>query len=75
MTDWEPIDTAPKGNVTLLVWANDGPVIAWRSDYSNGVTWWFAVEGGCEAYHLDAVTHWAPLPEAPVLPSTHHKES
>lgn len=68
MSDWQPIDTAPKdGTHVLLVWPTSGPLVGY----------WFGGDGargecappgwrGAE-YHSRLVppTHWLPLPERP----------
>lgn len=65
MSEWQPIDTAPKDGTTIL--AVDGDVIA--------VVWWSVAcdpaqwrdFGGLGAGGIDPFepTHWMPLPEAP----------
>ena len=63
MSDWQPIETAPKG-VFLLVWEPDetepktGSI--WLAAF-DGAQW---VEDGTE-HVIDRPTHWMPLPEPP----------
>lgn len=69
MTEWQPIDTAPKDGEWLLVYGFWYP----KGDYS-GITlgaylpdeemWTF------EGDLMDRPTHWMPLPAPPVNTST-----
>jgi len=49
--EWQPIDSLPTGNETVLLARADGLVGPARS--------WFAKE------YINSYTHWMPLPEAP----------
>jgi hypothetical protein len=70
MSDWQPIETAPRdGSAILCHLPNAGPFVA-RQDidivhYSGwgGGVW----EGsrGYAKYRPDEPTHWMPLPDAP----------
>jgi hypothetical protein len=67
MTEWQPIETAPKDGTRLLVWANNlwrEPAIAYwsRSGPLNPPCW---VGGHCHVGHIDQPTHWMPLPTPP----------
>lgn len=59
MTDWQPIETAPKdGTPVWLFSPEDNPqqfVGSWESFEDQG--WW--------GYAGTGVTHWMPLPEPP----------
>lgn len=65
MSDWQPIETAPKGvdHKACLVWCADN-----RCTYTawwNGESWDYFCGGG-EARVIDRdITHWMPLPEPP----------
>ena len=78
--EWQPIETAPKGNGAILV-AGDGIVwmAEWYSDRGRTLVaddrkpyWeeydnssWMLVDGYPEWFE---VTHWMPLPEPPSIP-------
>ena len=67
MTDWKPIETAPKEfDSEFLVWSDGGVwlVVNQRS---------FGMEPkhngcGCCVSSVNEPTHWMPLPAAPELP-------
>ena len=58
MTDWQPIETAPK-DIGAIIGSNGQWVLAMRWA-TNGMTW-------TSEYHRSAVvpTHWMPLPNPP----------
>ncbi len=61
MTDWQPIETAPRDGTRVLVWAHDR---AWTADRcSEGVPDFWDSDGT-----FIQPTHWQPLPAPPVLP-------
>ena len=81
MTDWQPIETAPRDGTPILVWARWD--WAAMGDPSDEPAWRVAVWGGaswheCEAFcsvtdnpYWDLAvepTHWAPLPAVPTEP-------
>ena len=64
MSDWQPIDTAPKDNTAFLVWVpgNRCTFSACRS--SDGTLLeFFGGHGYSET--LQTATHWMPMPEPP----------
>lgn len=74
MTDWQPIETAPKdGNCLLLWFAAEGckpwsDVCYWEDEWGsdNAGSWVLS----CECEHSCArpqgyYTHWMPMPEPP----------
>lgn len=67
--DWQPIETAPKGEDIWIMIAHAGrpahfmTIVSWRTYHPNakGVAQWRDVSGiKIDERHL---THWAPLPE------------
>jgi hypothetical protein len=81
MTTWQPIETAPRDGVWVLLAGgncdgdegdDDGrPVVAQWTNYMNGRTdtkyerWHFAWYDGGYYGAYDNPTHWMPLPAAP----------
>lgn len=63
MTDWQPIDTAPKDGTPILVWnAGYVAVMCWWErcwEYANGIQRYWPRADEREP------THWMPLPDAP----------
>jgi len=75
MTDWQPIETAPKDGAWLLVFEpSDYPpnvhVVRWGlPEYwgkSGDETWvTMAIGPNPDTYNADEATHWMPLPNDP----------
>jgi|688.fasta_scaffold191249_7 hypothetical protein len=78
MSDWQPIETAPKDGTRIIVGKESGYVMAWASS-----AYWFNREpcrhspackpgthvGWTDGFDtLSAPTHWMPLPAPPVQP-------
>lgn len=66
MSDWQPIDTAPKDGTRILVWPywSDGipAAVQWRTMKRVPGRW----EVGFGHYAINAnPTHWMQLPEPP----------
>ena len=71
MSEWQPIETAPKDGTPIIVWGPDiscpcdgyYPRSCWWSQEGHGV--WVVRETANDATYLDpaALTHWQPLPE------------
>lgn len=79
MNNWQPIETAPKGNESVLLYGvvageisgmstrPSGPHIGfWMGGGSDfdGDDWW-ALDGGDYYETWCRATHWMPLPEPP----------
>lgn len=68
MSEWQPIETAPKDGRTLMVWITDPDVsshcFAPVSITSDG-KWWDDSTGD-QIEPLKNATHWMPLPEPPL---------
>lgn len=74
MTDWQPIETAPKDGTVVLVVGDRGHSCAqWRREgWDTGSGWHATVEGqecldGDDRYGLKRLspTHWMPIPSPP----------
>lgn len=77
MTEWKPIDTAPKDGTAILIYPaysmwldhkklpNYIPYVCRWKDDAFGAGW---IEASGEEYHLFEPTHWMPLPAAPEPP-------
>jgi hypothetical protein len=61
VTEWQPIETAPKDDGTkILAWFDEAEQII--------ILWWFNEMWRFQGSHvppLPAPTHWMPLPEPP----------
>ncbi len=73
MSEWQPIETAPKEDTEILAIDSEGRhfITAYRPDCCAGSG--FGVIHSCCGFYQDAnPTHWMPLPDAPqTTPSTH----
>ena len=69
MSEWQPIETAPKDGRHILIWDWEGLAsiveIYWAKD-SDWEGWVYAEELLAEACpEVDDPTHWQPVPEPP----------
>jgi len=67
MTQWQPIETAPK-NQEVLGWAYGDYVLCWwvkEKNFEGWTTGWETAGGYDVGYSPVSPTHWTPLPEAP----------
>ncbi len=62
---WQPIETAPKDKPLLGVWWSDITVGAQPVPHIGIYLW-----AGAWCPHDRKLTHWQPLPDTPVIPST-----
>jgi hypothetical protein len=60
MSEWQPIETAPKDEV-ILVYDGDDIYMAEWDDSFNSRGWRLYIDGA----RLYRTTHWMPLPEPP----------
>lgn len=78
MTEWQPIETVPKYNGTLLLWFPEFPgflaqawIGLWREDvFGWGIQIPIAAPDGRQFVVTDLPvqpTHWAPRPDAPSM--------
>lgn len=83
MSEWQPIETAPKDGTTILIYGgtyfhdNDGSWNADDSQLKHVTTAYFRRDGWCmgfgESYNDEIwakPTHWMPLPTPPTQPQT-----
>jgi hypothetical protein len=68
MSDWLPIETAPKGPMIILYGAGEVTVGGWISAADQGVEPGMEHTVGAGWWSMDTVgdpTHWMPLPDPP----------
>lgn len=66
MTNWQPIETAPKDGNDIIVFCDDTNemmVAFWNKKYEG---WQFAM-GHYDGAHVCSPSHWMPLPEPPEI--------
>lgn len=72
MSEWQPIETAPRDGTAVLLYEPDcwmHPV--WVAQWERGGTYYregwrcFVAADGEEVLHPEKPTHWMPLPEPP----------
>lgn len=68
MSEWQPIETAPKDENTYVLACRAGSkipaVLGWDGDGEEGHWYWFN-----GVFREDVIpTHWMPLPDPPVSP-------
>lgn len=66
MTEWQPIETAPRDGTDVLVATDDHKVFA---AHSYGGEWVAQADSAADGIYLSfdvgELTHWMPLPEPP----------
>lgn len=64
MTEWQPIETAPKDGTGILAWDSydDHTVVFWSE---KARAWVLNVPGSYCADRTHTFTHWMPLPSSP----------
>lgn len=73
MSEWQPIETAPKDGTHILIATPGRSVLIayWREEalferFEKGAAWQvFDCEDGWYSWAEKEATHWMPLPEAP----------
>lgn len=73
MTDWQPIETAPKNGDWLWgLCSVDGDasnwlmcIIFWEEWPEEGAPGWYLMAAAEDAKHVFTPTHWMPLPRLP----------
>lgn len=76
MSEWQPIETAPRDGTQILVcfvpdMGRAIMVVEYDPDREGEGYPWVAAESA--AYHKNAVTHWQPLPAPPTLAERERK--
>ena len=70
MSEWQPIETAPRDGRRVLVWVAD----ACPARHAFASLWFFSTDGrlggGADGFNGTGwnITHWMPLPVPPVAP-------
>jgi len=63
MSEWQPIETAPKDGTEILIFVDGHREV---SHFEAGETGWPWVDySGTSAWRIDLPTHWMPLPAPP----------
>lgn len=61
MSEWRPIETAPKDGTPVIICTSGGKVF--RARWFGGAVW--SVDGYSVGFETSDVTHWMPLPQPP----------
>jgi len=73
MTEWQPLETAPRDGTIILLACGDVVSLAfWHQTYDEtkrkATAGWAAIWSSCpQAEPLTKATHWVPLPVPPTL--------
>ena len=70
MSDWQPIETAPKDGTKILAWEFDDYTIAWWGVSTGGWYGWMFSDDWIRCYP----THWQPLPAPPESSGEHQNK-
>lgn len=67
MTEWQPIETAPKDGTRVLLWNGQEMFVAHWWNPSRSCPAWFFFFGSTSENDgtVPNATHWMPLPEPP----------
>ncbi|NRA59196.1 MAG: DUF551 domain-containing protein [Phycisphaerales bacterium] len=63
MSEWQPIETAPRDGTMLVLWLPHEGGIGWGSSGTPDDPWWGAPFGCYDEYMNPS--HWMPLPDPP----------
>jgi hypothetical protein len=69
MSEWKPIETAPRDGKSILVaWDERIAIVAWQfqpnADWTESYSYW-ALDSADVDIDINVPTHWMPLPELP----------
>ena len=76
MTEWQPIETAPKDSTKIDLWMQiyaSPRSMGWADSFRVPEAWWqestkqwvHLHNGRAEPLYTEYVTHWMPLPDPP----------
>ena len=67
MTEWQPIETAPKDGTPVLLYIENEDIGGYQctARWDVNKVFWEGIESECEIISLDLPTHWRPLREPP----------
>lgn len=67
MSEWRPIETAPKDGTEIDVWCDYGRETNayWGTSEQNNREEWCVDNNDGWAWGIPLVTHWMPIPEPP----------
>ena len=69
MTEWQPIETAPRDGTFVLLFGPDGIDMGkyepWAADYGSGWERFRTAEYDNDGVMITHPTHWMPLPPPP----------
>ena len=66
MSEWQPIEIAPKDGEQMLLWDGGIVVFGWFDDAPKQWAFFDLIGGNIERFPLgQEPTHWIPLPEPP----------
>jgi hypothetical protein len=70
LSEWKPIETAPKDGSDVLIWCDTGKICIAHFDYAT-FAWW----NDLSTRECPDPTHWMSLPDPPAEVVKLHKES
>lgn len=67
MSEWQPIETAPRNGEDILVWDGKGAGVVCFMRFQDGTTRWCMGTDSCGVtmFARQQLTHWMPIPEPP----------
>lgn len=66
MSEWQPIETAPKGKTILAVVDGDVRLVHWAKTSHVPIYGFCLADQGAEDFDLCKPTHWMSLPDPPL---------
>lgn len=68
MTDWQPIETAPRDGTDILAWCADRAVVTFWGEVmarDDGTEGWILSYDGADPLWHSLPSHWLPIPPKP----------